>query len=68
MAPTESDDVLLQLTAEGMPKETLLETPLNWVGSRHFTMAHKAEKWRLTPTRKLFERPGQFMPQGADAA
>ena len=66
--PTESDDVLLQLTQQGVPKETLLSAPLGWVGARHFSMAHKPEAARLAPIRPLFERPGQFTQQGADAA
>lgn len=66
--PTESDDVLLQLTQQGVPKETVLSVPLCWVGARHFSMAHKHDAARLAPIRQLFERPGQFTPQGADAA
>ncbi|MBP5979948.1 MAG: hypothetical protein KA748_07055 [Halomonas sp.] len=66
--PTESDDVLLQLTSQGVPTETVLSAPLCWVGARHFSMAYKPETARLAPIRQLFERPGQFTPQGADAA
>ncbi|RUR35332.1 hypothetical protein [Vreelandella populi] len=66
--PTESDDVLLQLTANGVPEETSLGAPLHWVGARHFTTAHEPDVTRGIFMQQLFERPGQFVAESANAA
>lgn len=66
--PTESDNVLLQLTANGVPEETSLEAPLHWVGARNFTIAHESDITHDILMPQLFERPGQFVTESVDAA
>ncbi|PRY64184.1 hypothetical protein B0H98_10696 [Vreelandella songnenensis] len=67
--PTESDDVLLQLPANGVPREVPLAAPLHWVGGRHFELDPPPKAPFAGAMQALFERPGQFVPdQGANAA